>query len=111
MSRTGKVSRKFEFLDVFGTAEKSKGVTEKNKEKVKANCTGFSAEFFGSQSEEMFCFDRKTKILMLTTSFQSLTRIHQRLLKSLGLYLVMQISQMNFEIREVFKVRNGLLLP
>ena len=43
MSRTGKVSRKFEFLDVFGTAEKSKGVTEKNKEKVKANCSGLSA--------------------------------------------------------------------
>ena len=58
MSRTGKVSRKFEFLDVFGTAEKSKGVTEKNKEKVKANCTGCSAKFFGSQSVEMFCFAR-----------------------------------------------------
>ena len=43
MSRTGKVSRKFEFLDVFGTAEKSKGVTEKNKEKVKANYSGLSA--------------------------------------------------------------------
>ena len=67
MSRTGKVSRKFEFLDVFGTAEKSKGVTEKNKEKVKANCSGLSAQFFGSQSVEMFCFARKTKNQMLTT--------------------------------------------
>ena len=59
--------------------------TEKNKEKFEANCTGFSAEFFGSQSVEMFCFARKTKIQMLTTFAQSLTRIHHRLLKSLGL--------------------------
>ena len=62
------------------------GAAEKNKEKVKANCTGFSAEFFGSQSEEMFCFDRK-KNQMLTTSSRSLTRIHQRLLKSLGIHI------------------------
>ena len=68
MSRSGKVSSSFEFLRVFGAAEK-------NKEKVEANCTGFSAEFFGSQSVEMFCFARKTKIQMLTTSSQSLTRI------------------------------------
>ena len=37
-------------------AEKSQGAAEKNKEKVEANWTGFSAEFFGSQSVEMFCF-------------------------------------------------------
>ena len=78
MSRSGKVSRTFEFLRAFGAAEK-------NKEKVEANCTGFSAEFFSSQSAEMFCFARKTKIQMLTTTSRSLTRIHQRLLKSLGL--------------------------
>ena len=78
MPRSGKVSRTFEFLCVFGAVEK-------NKEKVEANYTGFSAEFFGSQSVEMFCFTRKTKIQMLTTSSRSLTRIHQRLLKSLGL--------------------------
>ena len=70
MSHSGKVSRKFEFLRVFGAAkEKSRkniGAAEKNKEKVEANCTGFSAEFFGSQSVEMFCFARKTKIQMLT---------------------------------------------
>ena len=48
-------------------AEKSQGVAEKNKEIVEANCTGFSAEFFGSQSVEMFCFAKKTKIQMLTT--------------------------------------------
>ena len=78
MSGSGKVSRTFEFLPVFGAAEK-------NEERVEANCTGFSAEFFGSQSVEMFCFARKTKIQMLTTSSLSLTRIHQRLLKSLGL--------------------------
>ena len=69
----------------FRAAEKSQGADDKNKEKVEANCTGFSAEFFGSQSVEMFCFARKTKIQMLTASSQSLTRIHQRLLKSLGL--------------------------
>ena len=47
MSRSGKVSRTFEFLRVFGAAEKSQ-------EKVEANSTGFSAEFFGSQSVEMY---------------------------------------------------------
>jgi hypothetical protein len=43
-------------------AEKSQGAAEKNKEKVEANCTSFSAEFFGSQSVEMFCFARKKTI-------------------------------------------------
>ena len=96
MSRSGKVSRTFDFLRVFGAAEKKpskslraaekcQGAAEKNKEKIEANCTGFSAEFFDSQSVEMFCFARKTKIQMLTTSSRSLTRIHQCLLKSLGL--------------------------
>ena len=37
-------------------AEKSQGAAEKNKETVETNCNGFSAEFFGSQSVEMFCF-------------------------------------------------------
>ena len=36
MSRSGKVSRKFEFLCVFGAAEKSQGAAEKNKGKVVA---------------------------------------------------------------------------
>ena len=45
MSRYGKVLRTFEFLHIFGAAEKNKG-------KVEANCTGFSAEFFGSQSQK-----------------------------------------------------------
>ena len=88
MSCSGKVSKTFEFLRVFGAAEKiqaSLRAAEKSKEKVEANCTGFSAEFFGSQSVEMFCFARKTNNQMLTTSSWSLTRIHQRLLKSLGL--------------------------
>ena len=54
MSRSGKVWRTFEFLRVFGAAEKiqakilraakkRQGPAEKNKEKVEANCTGFSA--------------------------------------------------------------------
>ena len=73
MSRSGKVSKTYKCFLVFGAAEK-------NKEKVEANCTGFSAEFFGSQSVEMVCFARKTKIKMLTTSSRSLTRIHQRLI-------------------------------
>ena len=75
----GKVSRAFEFLRIFGAAEKIK-------KKVEAYCTCFWADFFGFQSVEMFCFARKTKIQILTTSSWSLTRIHQRLLKSLGLY-------------------------
>ena len=80
--------KKFELLRIFGASEKSipckrlraadksQGACEKNKEKVEANCTGFSAEFFGSQSLEMFCFVWKTKIKILTTSYGSLTRIH-----------------------------------
>ena len=50
MSRSVKASKTFEFLRAFGAAEKSKGAAEKNKEKIEAICTGFSAEFFGSQS-------------------------------------------------------------
>ena len=57
----------FEFLRIFGAAEKiqakvfraaekSQGIAEKNN------------EFFGSQSVEMFCFARKTKINMWRTS-------------------------------------------
>ena len=42
MSRFGKVSRTFEFLRLFGAAEKSQGAAEKNKEKVEANCTVLS---------------------------------------------------------------------
>ena len=97
MSRSGKVLRTFEFgtfLELLRKsskslrpAEKSQGAAEKNQEKIEANFTGFSRPFFGSQSVEIFCFTRKTKIQILTTSFRSLTRIHQRLLKSLGLYL------------------------
>jgi hypothetical protein len=66
----------FDFLRIFGAAEREN--------KVESNCTGFSAEFFGSQSVEMFCFARK-KNQMLTTFSWSLTKIHQPLLKSLGL--------------------------
>ena len=54
--------------ELLRKAKKKCGDTEKNKEKLEANCTGFSAEFFGSQSVEMFCFARKTKIQMLTAS-------------------------------------------
>ena len=32
---------------------------EKSQEKVEAKGTGFSAEFFDSQSVEIFCFSRK----------------------------------------------------
>ena len=80
MSRSGKVLRK---ISVCGF-----GAAEKNKEKVEAYCTGFSAVLFGSQSGEMFCFATKTKIQMLTTFSWSLTTIHQQLFKSLGLYLL-----------------------
>ena len=43
------MSCSFDFFCVFGAAEKSHWA-EKNTEKVDGNCTGFSAEFFGSQS-------------------------------------------------------------
>ena len=66
MSCSGKVSRTFEFLRVFGAAEKSLRAAEESKEKVESNYTGFSLEFFGSQPVEMFCFARKTKIQKLT---------------------------------------------
>ena len=88
MSRSTKVLRTFEFFACLKLLRKSKQslrAAEKSQEKVEANCTGFSAEFFGSQSVEMFCFARKSKIQMLTTSSRSLTRINQHLLKSLGL--------------------------
>ena len=73
MSHSGKVSRTFELIRIFRAAEKiqakslraaekRQGVAEKNKEKVEANSTGSSADFFGSQSVEMFCFTRKTKL-------------------------------------------------
>ena len=39
----------------------SYGAAEKYNEKVEAKCTGFSLEFFGSQSAEMFSFARKSK--------------------------------------------------
>ena len=54
MLHSGKVSRTFEFLLIFGVAEKSQ-------EKVEANGTGFSAEFFGFQSVEISFFPRKQK--------------------------------------------------
>ena len=71
MSCSGKVSRTFEFFRVYRAAEKSQEAAEKNEEKVEVNCTCFSAQFFGSQSVEMFCFARKTKTQMLTASYQS----------------------------------------
>ena len=56
MSCSGKVSRTFEFLRIFGAAEKSQ-------EKVEANCTGFSAEFFDSHfsvsRNVLFCQENK----------------------------------------------------
>ena len=76
------------FWSCWENPSKSLRAVEKNKEKVEANCTGFSAEFLCSQSVEMFCFARKTKIQMLTTSSWIFTRIHQRLLKFLGLYVI-----------------------
>ena len=70
------MSRTFEFLRAFGAAEKIQ-------ENVGANGTGFSAEFFGSQSVVMLGFARKTKIQMLTTSCRSLTSLGFSLFKSL----------------------------
>ena len=61
---------------------------EKNK-KVEANCTGYSAEFFGSHSVEIFCFTGKTKIQVLTTFSRSFTSSKiLRTLASWNMYLV-----------------------
>ena len=62
---------------VFGAAEKIQSLSTagKSQEKVEAKGTGFSVEFFGSQSVETVCFARKTKIQKLTTSCQSLTSL------------------------------------
>ena len=79
MSCSSKVSWTFELLHDVENPSKSLRAAEKSQEKVEANCTGFSAEFFGSQSVEMFCFARKTKIQKLTTFCWSLTWIHQLL--------------------------------
>jgi hypothetical protein len=46
------------FREFFELLRKSK----QSQEKVETNGTGFSAEFFGSQLVEMFCFARKTKL-------------------------------------------------
>ena len=81
MSRSSKVLRTFEFLELLRKSKQSLRAAEKSQEKVEANCTGFSAEFFGSQSVEMFCFARKTKIQMLTTSCQSLISLGLSFLK------------------------------
>ena len=57
MSGSGKCKDNFNFCDHYGAAEK-------NKENVKAICTGFSV--LVSQSVE-YSFSGKTKIQMLTT--------------------------------------------
>ena len=68
MSGSGKCKDNLNFCAYYGAAEKNQakklGAAEKNKQKVKAICTGFSA--LVSQSVE-FSFSGKTKIQMLTT--------------------------------------------
>ena len=84
--KMSKVSGTFEFLQVFGAAEKIKQSlrdAEKSQEKVEANGTGFSAE--------LFCFARKTKNQMLTTSCWSLRSLKLSFLKSLRLYFASPI--------------------
>ena len=61
-------------------AEKSQGAAEKNKEQVDANCTGFSVEFFGSQSVE-------NKNLNIDNFFRELEKNPPTAFKSLGIYL------------------------
>ena len=58
MSRSGKVSRTFEFLCIFGAAEKIQVKFKSCQEKFEANGSGFSAEFSVSQSLDFFCFAR-----------------------------------------------------
>ena len=41
MSRSGKISRTFEFLPVFGAAEKTQGAAQKNKKKVEVDGLSF----------------------------------------------------------------------
>ena len=70
MLPSSKVPRTFEFLFVFGADEKSQ----------EANCTGFSVEFFGSQSVE-------NKNLNIDNFFRELEKNPPTAFKSLGIYL------------------------
>ena len=90
MSHSSKVLRTFEFFHGFGDTEKTqakilellrkfKELLRKIKKKLKLIAL---ASQQSSLSVEIFHVARKTKIQMLTTSLQSLTRIHQGLLKS-----------------------------
>ena len=69
----------FEFLrHEFGAADKSQGTTEKNKEKVEANCTGFSLssqQLFGSHSVEMLCFEFETIYVKTSKNMSNPTKI------------------------------------
>ena len=88
MSRSSKVSRTFEFLRVFGAGEnpsKSLRAAEKIKEEVK-----LTAMVLWFSVSQIFCFARKTKNQMLTTSCRSLTIIHQCLLKYKSTIIVYQ---------------------
>ena len=54
-------------MSCSGAAEKSQGVAEKNKEIVEANCTGFSAEFFGSVlpgKQKFKCWQEYTNVFL-----------------------------------------------
>ena len=55
-------------------AEKSQGADEKNKGNFEANCTDFSAEFFGSQSVDMFCFCQENKTSNIDNFFLELDK-------------------------------------
>ena len=46
-------------LSLVENPSKSLRAAKKNKEKVETNCSDFSAEFFDSQSVEIFCFASK----------------------------------------------------
>ena len=63
MSHSRKVLRTFEFLELLRKSKQSLRAAEKSHKKVEAKSTGFSAEFFGSQSvlsrNILFCQENK----------------------------------------------------
>ena len=68
------------FWSCWENPSKIQGAAEKNKEQVDANCTGFSVEFFGSQSVE-------NKNLNIDNFFRELEKNPPTAFKSLGIYL------------------------
>ena len=78
MSCSGKVSRTFEFLHIFGFAEKSPSkilrAAEKNKEKVAANCTWLLGRVLWFSVSRYVLFFQENKSLNVDNSLLELDK-------------------------------------